>query len=164
MQAIIQRVESRFGRFADLVDTPKVVILQAEALKLDVLQDLMSHRAMAVHVKGWYPREASIRLANLIAGGGAGSVRRWQVAGAKGLESTDVGVAAGLPYNMVSRRGQGGVSVEEYFSAAIPSMRLLRMPLGEESGPLLSPLDKLRLELDEIWPEGDLNSASFGCY
>lgn len=66
-----------------------------------------------------------------------------------GLESSDV-ETVGLPLNMAVESGPE--EVEKYYEDAIPLMRQLRSK-GAESC-LLSPVDKLRLELDEEWGDG----------
>jgi hypothetical protein len=69
----------------------------------------------------------------------------------RGLESSDVS-SVGVPYNVAL--GKGPAAIDEYFRTAQAAVKSMREPLSAGAGPLLSPIDQLRLELDELWPDG----------
>lgn len=69
----------------------------------------------------------------------------------RGLESSDVS-SIGVPYNVAL--GKGPAAIDEYFKTAQAAVKSMREPLSAGAGPLLSPIDQLRLELDELWPDG----------
>jgi hypothetical protein len=69
----------------------------------------------------------------------------------RGLESSDVS-SIGVPYNVAL--GKGPAAIDEYFRTAQAAVKSMREPLAAGAGPLLSPIDQLRLELDELWPDG----------
>ncbi|CAN0364244.1 unnamed protein product, partial [Phaeothamnion confervicola] len=160
-------LESRFGRLADLVETsPKIA--EVDELRAPDLQRLTRHDVCAVHVKCFYPPAAAAALAAKVARDER--VKNWEISSAKGLETSDV-MTVGTPFNVVLEKGPLAVAGElqvlfgllfliyflptaEYFDSAIPASQRLRRPAAEGAPPTLSPLDKLRLELDELWPHG----------
>ena len=61
----------------------------------------------------------------------------------------------GTPHNVAL--SEGAEAVERYFEESTHQMRQMRLPrVGgtEQIFPCLGPIDKLRLELDEVWPDG----------
>lgn len=123
---------------------------------------LMTHDATAIHVSNFYhPEKASeigMELGKHVEGGGGGN---WRVSTERGLESSDVWTCGKyMPFNVASSRNE----VDEYFEGVQREMKSRRMrSLVETTGdiegpheniPQLWPLDKLRLELDEAWPQG----------
>lgn len=107
-------------------------------------------------MEGFYPRKASRDLAYHFMNQPS---QDWMVASGRGLEVSDVKTIGVMPYNMVAASGDPK-KVDRYFDEALVSMRAMRevalneTNTGPPSPPLLSPMDKLRLELDEIWPDG----------
>lgn len=107
-------------------------------------------------MEGFYPRKASRDLSYYFM---SQPSQDWMVASGRGLEASDVKTIGVMPYNMVAASGDPK-KVNKYFDAAVSSMRELREVTltddytGPPTPPLLTPMDKLRLELDEMWPDG----------
>jgi len=122
-------------------------------------------------VPGFYPKAAALEVARRLTADPTRQ-REWLVASpGRGLESSDVRTVGLQPYNMVAGARDGGKAEAEYFAGSVACMRELRdgglpspspPPSPSAAGaatagaplPVLGPLDKLRLELDEVWPEG----------
>ena len=160
------------------------VLTNSNALCSSDLRSLFRHECCAVHVKGFFPRPAARLLAQRLTnrdlshewrGSRVGSSEKrlacsgsdvWKVATGRGLESTDVRTVSGTPFVMAmnaARSKHGGL--DSYFQEVHNEIRWLRESgggraavdgdaAGSSSATLLSPLDKLRLELDECWPGG----------
>ena len=158
-------------------------VLVVPTLTRDALADLFSHRVAAVRVPGFYPADSAALLAARMRTDPAIARQNWQISvAARGLESTDVTAAGGTPHN-VAAGDASGAALEKYFDSALPAMRQLRRmdyaaPSSSSSPPppppppppssssssssqvpsqqhsFLPPIDQLRLELDEVWPEG----------
>mmetsp|Transcript_30355 Transcript_30355/g.96870 ORF Transcript_30355/g.96870 Transcript_30355/m.96870 type:complete len:299 (-) Transcript_30355:180-1076(-) len=128
-----------------LQETAPAVTLRTDGvLRTEDLAALVQLESTALHVKGFYPAESCAALAAELL---SQEQRNWEVVTAKGLESSDV-LSVGTPFNVAQRSGAD--AVEAYFNESREVMRSLRGPDGSR----LSPLDKLRLELDEAWPAG----------
>ena len=126
------------------------IIVIDDTVLAHAIEQLFGHRASAIHIKGFYPKEAASELAKkLIAD--QDRLKEWLVASpGKGLESADVKTHGLQPYSMVAA-SKDPKAQSDYFDGAIACMREFR---HMKPMPILGPLDKLRLELDEIWPNG----------
>lgn len=62
----------------------------------------------------------------------------------------------GVPFNSTLTRGDAVAARETYYREALPAIRRLRSACA----PDVSPIDRFRLELDELWP-GGARVASF---
>ena len=111
-----QALERRFGRFADLREPASVGVIETRGrLQTGALTELLEHRALAVVVRGWYPREAAEALGAAILASEA--PREWKSSrtAGRGLESTDVQSALGVPLNMAAATG-GAAARDEYLN------------------------------------------------
>jgi len=156
-------IENEFGGLP--FDTgSKAEVVTASALNRRDLQRLFRHDATAVHVKGFYPRDAATelgrRLSERVDAGGAGQ-QNWKVTTGRGLESSDV-VTLGEhpPFNVVASQGSDDAK-DSYFDGVLRELEQRRFPNENDAcssastaKPELWPLDLLRLRLDEVWPYG----------
>ena len=178
----LQQLEQRYGDMSALVGPASVGrVLKVDSLSAGALEDLFAHRVCAIRVPNFISRPHAAALADhFLEGRGPGlSPMNWKVPSARGMESTDV-ESIGMPYNMVvggaignvdgsdddddtDAKGAGGDSSsalleaarDDYFRKARELVGGLRGPEGPgDGGGLLTPIDKLRLELDDVWPEG----------
>ncbi|CAM9262200.1 unnamed protein product, partial [Discosporangium mesarthrocarpum] len=174
-----RELENRFGNMEHLVEK-SVGVITAESLERGALEDLFSHRTCAIHIQEFYLPSAAAEMARWLEQS-SDAIQNWKVSSQRGLESSDVW-SVGKPYNMavitcVLRRYHNTVGHlitaqdpalkqtrlfssasspfrQAYFDDAPKLMRRFREDRSFGEAPLLGPLDKLRLELDEIWPEG----------
>jgi hypothetical protein len=123
-------------------------------------------QCVAVHVKQFYSRGGCEALAKrmLKRDSLAKSASSWEVASGRGMESTDVRAVGGTPFAMVMDAAREDVTqLEKYFNETKKEIEWLRelspdmLPASSSSQidlELLSPLDKLRLDLDEAHVKG----------
>lgn len=66
----------------------------------------------------------------------------------KGIEYIDYGVDRfGVSFNTTYHEDQ--TQIQKYYNSAVKNIRLIRKIIGDK----LSPFDRFRLEMDEIWPD-----------
>eukprot|EP00743_Colponemidia_sp_Colp-15_P009031 GILK01009856.1.p1 GENE.GILK01009856.1~~GILK01009856.1.p1 ORF type:complete len:304 (-),score=27.85 GILK01009856.1:129-1040(-) len=136
-------LEQKYGGRQGLIDNSHVET--ATSLSTNLLKDLFEHRLTALRVPNFVPKATCDRLSSHLLS--HPSTVNWNVSsGQRGLQKSDV-LSIGTPYNVAV--GQGKEAVERYFQEAIPLMREARTICGGAS-----PMDQLRLELDELWPSG----------
>jgi hypothetical protein len=107
----------------------------ASALSGPLVSALLHNEIAAVNVPGFFAAEATQKLAAFLR---EQTFERW--------DGTDMFFGLGIPRNTMM------VSAAEclrYFDAARPAMHALRKAAGG-----VSPIDRLRLELDELWAPG----------
>jgi len=140
MQAAFNALEKRFGDMKSITD-PSLSVTTSSSITRQGLLDLVSHKAAALHVKGFFPVSHCKEVADDLLESNA---MNWMVShGDSDLESSDVD-AVGLPFNVATSSGRE----VEYFNNSLGQIRRWRKGLQ------MSPIDKLRLEMDEVWDYG----------
>lgn len=104
-----RELEKRFGRIEDLFEQPSVDVITTDTLDRASLTALFKHEACAVHVPGFYPKQAAVGCATRLEGQ---STQNWKVSSPRGLESSDV-LSVGKPYNVAAQEGQAALDGEK---------------------------------------------------
>jgi hypothetical protein len=115
----------------------------ASELSGDVLRDLFENRCCAVRIPNYVSGAASKDITEWILG--ECELAKWG-AESNGKVETDMYYGIGLPINATK---WSKASCRQYFEQVLPAIRKLRGVNRD-----LNPVDKLRLELDELWPHG----------
>lgn len=174
LQKFFGWLESRYGGLP-IDKLPQSELLVADRhLRSSDLQRLFQHDAVAVHVQGFYDKNAARELGRRLAQQvEQGQARNWKVSTSRGLESSDVStLGEHMPFNVACASGKQS-DVDAYFEGVLREFKSRRQPyidLGtEHHGQTVNtslhcqpnvhpqwqwPLDQLRLELDEAWPYG----------
>lgn len=154
LRRVFSWLESRYGGFP--MDTGEAAeVIQANTLCSNDLIRLTSHHATALCVKGFYNTVAAEHLGARLADEAIhGKGHNWKVSTTRGLESSDVTtLGAHMPYN-IATASKDPVDEDVYFQGVQEELKQRRKILKTNHVIPLWPLDKLRLELDEAWPEG----------
>ena len=142
------------GSAAEILTSPRRGKLDAGQL-----ERLVTHDALAIHIPHFYPRSTALELGQQLAQQARdGQGRNWKINTTTKtdreqhvlMESSDVfTVGAHDPYNVAMSHH----TTDEYFANVPLELEQRRIDHHHHALPLW-PLDKLRLELDEVWPAG----------
>jgi hypothetical protein len=144
-------IEARYGGLP--MDTGAAAeVITADSLQPAHLDRLFRHQATAIHIPGFYPTKAAAAWGQQLAKEAhQGQGRNWKVSTSRGLESSDVTtLGEHVPYNVATALND----TEAYFEGVQREFRQRRKQQQLNPLPTLWPLDQLRLELDEAWPQG----------
>lgn len=117
----------------------------ASELSTQALERLLSNRTCALHVPSYVARETCDAVASWMLE--TARFQKWEEASTGAVDQTDMFYGIGLPVNAVGESRERCIA---YFSEAVRTIQRVRAAGGNR----LTPVDKLRLELDELWPEG----------
>jgi len=118
-------------------DTPGVLV--RDQIYLDDVIGLLDGSILAVRIPGWYAESQSRRLCKYLLRHPGFS--RYSIA-------ADVGVQR-IGYSYFETQGHQR-RLDRYFAMAASTIKEVR----NVCNPYLTPIDRLRLELDEVWPSG----------
>ncbi len=177
LQKFFGWLEARYGGLPIDKLPQSEVLVSDRRLRSSDLQRLFRQDALALHVKGFYDKmaakELGLRLTKQVE---EGKARNWKVSTSRGLESSDVStLGEHMPFNVACALGKPS-DVDAYFEGVVKELESRRSYYDSklltndpninqqhsqqqqqevlQTLPLLWPLDKLRLELDEAWLSG----------
>lgn len=158
MRSLFAWLQKNYGGLVMDTGRRAQVIVRDAVLEANDLHRLVTHEATALHVKGFYHRDAASTLGEKLAEeANRGRARNWKVSTSRGLESSDVStLGAHAPFNVACASGNKA-DVDAYFEGVQEELKGRRCIVGENDVVVdhqLWPLDKFRLELDEAWPAG----------
>lgn len=129
---------------------PSMVITDS-TLTFDGLSRLASGGALALRIPGFADRSTCEVLGAWFIGHADRQPYTHEIRREGVVEQRYFGVdRIGSPFNRVVDTAKGSGERASYYADALPNIRRVR----EAVAPRLSPIDKLRLELDEVWPRG----------
>ncbi len=166
-----QQIEKNYGDINALVDTKMSILkLKANQVTERSLKKLFRHEVAAIRVPNFFPAEACDYLSESFL---EQPTSNWKVSSSRGMESSDVESIV-TPYNVAL--GRGPECIQQYFENAKHFTQSLRQNGGRQTAstnasttqlddrggggshhfifPTLTPIDLLRLQLDETWPDG----------
>jgi len=115
----------------------------ADNLNTKDLLDLLEGRILALHVPGFVDPETSAQVTEWI-------LAKKEKASLEILQGKESDVTLG--FGLSRRMARNEAAVRRYFDTAVSEMRVLRNQCLEWG--MMNPIDKLRLELDECYPDG----------
>ena len=157
MRTFFGWLEKRYGGLVMDTGRRSEVIVRDKIMEAQDLQRLMTHQAIALRVQGFYDTNAAQEIGRRLAEEAIiGKARNWKVSTSRGLESSDVStLGAHAPFNVACAKGSQS-DIDAYFEGVRQELSERRIVLDKNHvlHHQLWPLDKFRLELDEVWPCG----------
>lgn len=147
-----ETLEEHFGGNLPIDQGRAAEVIVRDTLEASDLQRLFQHQATAIHIPNYFPRASAIELGSQLARQvQEGKAKNWKVSTAQGLESSDVfTLGAHVPYNVAVAGGE----TDQYHLNVQKELRQRRRDEASNTAKTLWPLDQLRLELDQAWPQG----------
>lgn len=133
----------------------RVVVL--DSLSYEELARLFDGRRAALIVRPFAKPDLCRQIAEKLLGLGEEEPYLHEVKVGDAIQYKHLGVnRVGYPFNLTLSKDASSESKQHYYEEALHGTRRIR----ELADPTLSPIDKLRLFLDELWPNG-ANVAAF---
>ena len=142
VQKLLYPLEKSTRNTPFLADGTKVAVTRS--LTRPLLEALFSNQILGIHIPGWYDSALCERVALNVS---QLTTQNWNVYDVKdGYKKSDVDVV-GHPFNMAILNEERW---KTYFNGMLETTLRIRSVSGDACGPL----DRFRLEMDEIWPAG----------
>jgi 2OG-Fe(II) oxygenase superfamily len=150
VRPIGQDVTEQFSIDFDLIkkapelQTDQSQVVKSKELTLELLTDLFNEEICAIHIPGYFDRDVADRAASLILKDAEAKAKTWYVTTSKKGEFTKSDMAYGVGHPLYKDKP----SKHSYFTNAVKWMNKIRSFFH----PYLSPMDRLRYEISELWP------------